>query len=459
MRLIYPTLRFVFFAILATLSTTFGGVPPGKPIINNGGLSVSLSTSRYSFSQPSGDTGTDPVVGPKPSFAASIALSNRGRTAIAFTFPDAGPRWTFRIFDSANQEVWKSGGDVVAAQVITEDELGPGETWRQNVRVPLVLEDAPLAVGVYTLQAVLNADKPVSATTPFEVVSAPHGNTGIKGLVERWYSSGNGEVGISYGKPAPGVLVTVRQLSPVTKQGRVAFAWTGRTDANGKFVVETPPGRYRVTAIFRPDVEIAVFPPPPPLTAEVDVTVQAGAFSSVYLRLETGSNVGLFGTANLPIFVFTPSTILPPSGISPAVAAPASVSATVSLELSSETATLLQDQRAVPAQFASLTVTQLNAPVGTEPFTWSGVTDAEGRFSVPTPPGQYRVTFAGWHYPPFDSIKKFSSLPDSTIVFSSGIVATDPTTTVTVSATSATRLDVVLPVGCVIPSIPCPTGQ
>src|SRR5262245_13000719 len=150
----------------------------GKPL-STGGLSISLTTAGYRFEEiPVVNKAGMPAAGfseldPRISFVASVSLSNRSRAAIPFSFNNAGPRWTFRLVDASGQERWHSDSDIVSAQVITEDVLGPGKTWKLSGRIPLVVDGVPLPAGIYTVQALLNADKPVSATGVIEIGPIP----------------------------------------------------------------------------------------------------------------------------------------------------------------------------------------------------------------------------------------------------------------------------------------------
>jgi hypothetical protein len=434
MRSILPILRYVFIAIALAAATNAIAADPliWRPL-PVGGLNISLVTSGYSFNEASaGDPFIEgrilpPTPGEKTSFVASVCLGNRSRSPIPFTFNNAGPRWTFRIVDSQDQEIWRSDSDIASPEVITEDVLAPGKTWKRSARIPLVIDDTPLAVGIYTLQAFLNADKSVSATTVFEIVPARGSDTGIKGLVERWYSSGIGEVGISYGTPAAGVLVTVTQINTGGKSLRSPFTWTGYTDAQGRFTVNTPPGQYRVTATNRTRFQLAIVDPTPIQTASAEVTVEKGSFGNVYLRLygTSAPNItqGIKGNVSFPLFAYDPTVTT----------------------LSTETMTITSPWKQVgsmPAQGASVLVTQIDPPAGTTPFAWTGLTDSDGRFAVATPPGRFRVWITGGAY------------PLNVTTLSSGIMAPNALVTTTVEPNSVATINVVLSPGCVIPYIP-----
>jgi hypothetical protein len=139
MRSILHVVRYVVFIAFLAIATVFAADPIDWKSLPAGGLYVSLTTSGYRFRE-AGSEAVFPGLNPKTSFVASVALSNRGRSPVSFKFNDAGPRWTFRILDSNDQEIWKSNDDIVAPQVITEDILNPGKTWKSSVRIPLVVD-------------------------------------------------------------------------------------------------------------------------------------------------------------------------------------------------------------------------------------------------------------------------------------------------------------------------------
>lgn len=383
---------------LLGLALVCPSVPAADPIdwkpIPVGGLNVLLATSGYRFQEASNGveiTSNGPQPGGKRSFVASVSLSNRSRSAIPFSFNDAGPRWIFRIVDAADQEVWRSDSGTASAQVITEDVLGPGKTWKVSARIPLVIDDMPLAPGAYTIQAFLNADKSVSATSVFEVVPAPGQDTGINGLVLKEVADSN--LGTTFvGLPAAGVRIQVTEIvtSRILKN-RQPFIWSGSTNSEGKFKVHTPAGRFRVSAYEPLTVQITddkitndqetsssnlqigpivIVPGFPHASAEV--TVQDGAFSDLTLRfkLSTPPSItqGIKGTVRMEggPFLTTFSGAL-----------------TTSAELS-----VVNPQRWFEYE---VRVTQIDAPTGTTPFEWTGRADVSGNFQVATPPGKFTV--------------------------------------------------------------------
>jgi hypothetical protein len=422
MRSILPILRYLLAVCVLPFTTAFAADSIGWKPLPVGGLNVSLATSGYSFREVT--TGPviqifPPIPGARSSFVASVALSNRSRSPITFSFNDAGPQWTFRVLNSADQEVWRSDGDI-APQVITEDVLGPGKTWKRSARIPLVIDDSPLAVGVYTLQAFLNADKPVSATSVFEIVPGEGSDTGIKGRVEKWITSGNGQVGVSYGVPGAGARVTVTAINARTTAAGNLFFWSGVADAEGKFKVNTPPGRYRVAASttnIDPAVTFTVHNVQIELsTAVEEVTVQQGSFTEVTLRTYEFKPIpitqGIKGTVSYP-------------PIQPGIDDTQSADKIRIIQLGS----------------FSVRVEQIETPAGQTPFTWSGVTDFAGRFQVATPPGRFRVFATTW----IQGLT-INGIPST-------IMAPSAFAEATVEANAVATVALVLSPGCVYPPV------
>jgi len=399
MRSILLTLWFALLGLVLIPPSVPAADPiNSKPIdwkpIPIGGLNVSLTTSGYRFPQASVGAETssnERIILPEPGgrtfFVASVCLSNRSRSAIPFSFNDAGPLWTFRIVNSDDHEVWRSNADIASPQVITEDVLAPGKSWKMSARIPLVIEDVPLVVGAYTLQAFLNADKSVSATSTFEIVPIPGQDTGISGLVLREVLAGSVETGAIVEVPAPGVRVQVTEIiTSSIPTPRLPFTWSGITNSEGKFTVYTPPGRFRVTA-YEPMVNtttdqntavnnlqigtIIIFPGFPRASAEV--TVQDGAFSdlTLHFRLTTPPAItqGIKGTVRMgsidPILTTFSGTLTTLGDVSTTILLPLFV--------------------------YEVRVAQIDAPSGTVPFEWTGRADLLGNFQVATPPGKFNV--------------------------------------------------------------------
>jgi len=420
MRLLLTTLSLV----LSFLSVTAGAA--GLRDFEGGGLNVSLNTGGYRFVQDS-----------KESFPASVVLQNRSRTPIPFTFNDAGPRWTFRIIGAEDTVLWTSNSDVATPQIVVGDELGAGERWKSTIRIPLVIDDVPLAPGVYTLQSFLNADKAITATSVFEVVAPPLGTTGIKGAVNRWNTSvGDGswpQIGVSYGTPIAGARVTVTEILPAVGQIRVAndgrvrapFFWSGTTDALGKFQVSTPPGSYRVAVWDKvetvqvgvsPGIEVTQTLTGAPLGTQA-ISVQQGSFSNVYFLIPS------------PV----PPTITQgiKGKVSRAILTNEDVELTPTLEF-----------KTVWSLRFGVSIQQIETPENTVPFTWTGTTDFFGNFQVATPPGKFRVT-AG----------------EAIIYITAGIAAPTASTTVTVAPDTVATANLVLSPGCVVTTGEVSTGQ
>lgn len=276
MRSILLTLWFVVFGFVLVCPSVPAADPIDWPPVQpapRGGLNVSLVTSGYRFTEFSKEAPKvikGRIVTPesKNCFVASVSLSNRGRAPLPFRFNDAGQRWTFRVLDSEDRELWKSDGDLASAQFIRDELLGAGKAWKRSVRIPLVVYDVPLAAGLYTVQAFLNADKSVSAASTFEIVPRLAPTTGIKGTVSipiygkiaepppRVIDPTNPWDYLNVSIPMPPVIgkapmvgswVQITQID--TPAGETPFKWSGLTDTQGKFMVSTPPGKFSVYAM------------------------------------------------------------------------------------------------------------------------------------------------------------------------------------------------------------------
>ena len=367
-------------------------VPAADPIDwkpnQAGGLNVSLATSGYRFPAvvPGVQTAAKgksflpaPVV--RTSFVASVCLSNRGRQAVPFTFNDGGPRWTFRILDAQDEEIWNSNDGIASPQVITEETLEPGRSWKMSFRIPLVVDETPLAAGVYTVQAFLNADKSVSATSPFQVVAAPGAPTGIRGLVLREGIIEEVHATFAEETPAVGVQVTVSEiLTSPNSANRLPFSWTGTTNAEGRFVLNAPPGRYRVTAYDRTislsgqTLQVITLPIHLPVlvaTDTVEVTVQQGALSDVTLHLKRNASPsitqGIRGSVNQLVFPTEPD------------------------EAITNNTGSVPNPSIISLGRYMVRVTQLDVPEGSTPFVGTVMTNFRNEFQIATPPGRFQV--------------------------------------------------------------------
>ena len=297
--------------------------------------------------------------------------------------------------------------------------LGPGKTWKRTERIPLIVDESPLAPGIYTLQAFLNADKSVSATSVFEIVPREGEDTGIKGLVLSRNITGNGDVSAPP-VPVPGSPVTVTEIvNSAVRMSRPPFNWNGSTDSEGRFVVNAPPGHYRVTAtknIAAPQLDPVSgfwigFPGFTIATAEVNV--QQGAFSAVTLYFDTFTvptiTQGIKGVVSYPI---------PPVPVG-------------------DFGTLTTNSDLTRYGSFSVSVVQVNPAPGETPFTWHGFTNFVGRFQVATPPGEYRVTATG------NVIAMTNSIPPS-------IMAPTAFANVTVAPNSVATIIMTVSPGCVV---------
>ncbi len=366
----------LFAAVLSLLPGMVQAAPPApgeKPheFSGVGGLNVSLTTGGFRFAVPT-EPAAEKIRVPKhavivaDSFAACAVLQNRSRDGITFDFPNAGAaerKFKFRVFDSEGEQVWESDADVVSPEVVTTETLLRGARWKRVIRIPLVIDGTPLPPGAYSLQATLEADKQPGAAVPFEVVEPPKPdptveNTGIAGKVV--VVDGDVE------SPAAGATVLVQQIIPQgVRLDHPPFNWSGHTDDAGAFKTKTPPGRYKVVAKYfragqvREGVDA---PTNTVLTAVAEVTVEAGVFSEVVLKLK--------------------APVPPPPPPPPTEQGIAGKVLLVNGEVES------------PAAGASVLVQQIvpdGGQLAHRPFTWEGKTDAEGGFKVRTPPGRYKV--------------------------------------------------------------------
>lgn len=281
--------RFRFLLLLLALVIPASGGVDSSP--RRLGLTVSLTTSSYRVAQPSAESRPAP-------FVAAVALTNYGRDAVPFSFPDAAAaqrRFVFRLSDAAGTQLWESEPSASATDLAPLSvPLAPGKSWRRTVQVPLVIGGQALAAGRYTLEAtVADGGGGVGASTRFEVTSPWSGLdplTGIEGTVVR----GPGAL------PAPGTTISITELRATSRSARQPrFVATTHTDEQGSFRVVAPPGHYRVTAgetgglTLQPVITLLGSAQPVPLitsdSAAVDVVVSAGAFAHVSLTLPAPS--------------------------------------------------------------------------------------------------------------------------------------------------------------------------
>jgi hypothetical protein len=382
-------MKHLFASVIACCLALFAkpGVLALEPIqsaVGFGGLQISLTTGGYKFTVGDATAATDGTWEPRwltrDSFAASAILANRSNGEIKFVFPNpvaAEKHFRFRVFDSTGKEIWSSD-ESGSPQVLTEESLRRRSAWRRTVLVPLRLEGKALAPGIYTLEALVDADKQVGATSIFEVVAPPNPDdkqTGIKGQVLR-------ATGIppEAGNPLPtevpvgGARITVTEITdpnapmPVV---RAPFFWQGVTNNEGRFQVETPAGKFRVTATLPigplgPNPDNNLLPPIPP-SKTTEVTVESGHYSEVTFRFPapqppTSDDTGIKG-----LVLIGPITPVQREG----------------------------EPNEAPLAGAQVRVEEIPSPtaiINRPLFVWSGITNAEGRFQVRTPAGRFRVT-------------------------------------------------------------------
>lgn len=367
-------------AACSLLAVEPGPKPP--PVeTTQGGLQVTLTTGGYKFVVGDGTpTTAGNVVNSRESFAASAVVYNRSNADIKFTFPSAEAadrRFRFRVFDSAGAQIWVSDADPATAPVVTETLLLRRSAWRRTVQVPLKVAGKPLAAGIYTLEASIEADKQLGGSAFFEVTvvlpdPGPDSATGIKGQVLQSTGIPSAEANpLPSELPLAGVRVVVAEIPTSNALPRPLFFWQGVTDNEGRFQVNTRPGRFRVVATLPAKAggnnATAIIPSPTVSVKTTEVTVESGKFAEIRL-------------------VFPPSQPPPPtdSGIK-------------GLVLIGPIKPVQQDGEPNEAPIAGVQVRveeirPANIPYLRPPFTWTGVTNAEGRFEVRTPAGKFRVT-------------------------------------------------------------------
>jgi Intracellular proteinase inhibitor len=368
-------------AATALAPFAFGQLPPEpeqRPVAAVGGLTLQLTTSAHKVVQPRAvdAAAAANAVPQRDAFAACALLANRSNSPITFTFPDgasAAAKFEFSLRDKEGNEVWRSD-EGIGTQVLTEVTLRRGGVWKRLVRVPLVVAGAPLPAGNYTLLAFTDADKQVLAQTLLEVVARPDvpANGKINGAVVKVVAPATG-TDPEVIEPVPGAWVTVQQTGSAASPGARLFAWSGRADEAGKFAVEVPAGRYRVTAgenVVVPVPAVAganiILPPPVYPPQSVEVNVAAGATVDVVIKLTKPVPPAAQGIKGLVVRSLPPEAAAPVSEV-PVEGAHVEISEILS--------------NADPA---------LGAPIRA-PFHWIGRTNAEGRFEARTPVGKFHV--------------------------------------------------------------------
>jgi len=109
-------------------------------------------------------------------------------------------------------------------------------------------------LGIYTLEAVIDADKQPGATAVFEVTAVPPDtNVGLRALVLR------PALPVIPNSPIPAEAPAANAPVHIVQVGGLAdvppFEWTGKTDSEGRFSLSTPPGTFRVTIDALPGVD------------------------------------------------------------------------------------------------------------------------------------------------------------------------------------------------------------
>src|SRR4030095_6280965 len=235
--------------------------PVPVPQTDQAGLQMTLTTGGYKFNLAAPPFVPSPTAAilPTPvrdSFPASAVVFNRSNNNIVFAFPTAqaaARRFTFRVFDSSGKEIWKSDPDATTTET-TNATLQRRGCWRRTGRVPLFLEGKALPVGIYTLEALIDADKQLGATAVFEVVAVPvDTDVGLRALVLR-----PAEPVIPF-SPIPAAVQAANAPVHIVQVGgptaAIPFEWSGRTDNEGRFSLSTPPGTFRVTIDALPGID------------------------------------------------------------------------------------------------------------------------------------------------------------------------------------------------------------
>jgi len=367
---------------------------PGSTSIAQGGLQISLTTSGYKFiaanPAPAGGLATGSGAGEatgvraralfptvRDSFAASVILTNRSNSDISFMFSDpaaAERHFKFRVLDSGGKEIWVAS-EVSSDGPTTEDTLRHRSAWRRTVLVPLKMDEAALPAGRYTLEAILEADPQLSASSIFEVAAPPDPDGKLTGIAGQVLQATNPEsAGGAAVAPSEHVVVGARVaiteiLDPSTPVARAPFFWQGVTNSEGRFKANTPPGRFRVIATLPlPGPTVATNILPGPVQSKtVEITVEAGAFSEVTFH---------FLAAQPPVPIDSGIRGLVLIGPIQPVAQP-------------------DEPNEAPLAGAQVRVEEIPLPsvrYSRPMFVWSGVTNGEGRFTVRTPAGKFRVT-------------------------------------------------------------------
>lgn len=412
-------------ALLAFVATTALAVDPvpAPPVSEPAaaGLQVTLTTGAYKLvvpeTAPTNTASGNPV---NESFPASVVVYNRSNSDIPFVFPNAGSaerHFTFAVFDSAGTKVWQSDSEAAAAQVETPRVLTRGTSWKRLIQIPLRIKGTALPVGTYTVEASIDdAKKPIGASALFEVArptTTPTTQNGIKGLVlVATAPPADGVAPVE--APGAGAKISISEIvTSSTPLNRLPFTWQGTANAEGKFQVNTPVGRFRVTAGIAQTTNTAPVIP----AKSVEITVESGKYSDVTIHLS-------------PV---------------PPLAKDTGIKGLVLIAQAATGASLAPSE--LPLAGAPVRVEEIRDPSKTydrPAFVWNGATNLEGRFQVLTPAGSYRVTARG-PVPP-------AGTGDSTVV-------KPPTATVEVTVTTGAFTETTLHIAPPPPPPPTTTAQ
>ncbi|HEX8214406.1 MAG TPA: hypothetical protein VF582_02925 [Allosphingosinicella sp.] len=245
-------------SLLPDLGVAGGGETSPAPVPQHG-LQIQLRTSAY-------EVRLDPAQTTRPTMVASAVLANRSRrSTVGFIFPSqyaAEQVFRFRLFNSAGEQLWASDQHVRVIPGETPRDLLPGNIWRATSEIPLAVEGELLPAGTYTIEALIDAQPQLLATTVFRVVRGPKPPP-TKALV---YSVEE----VRYQMIptfAPPAEVRVEARGTVTSGGWSAPELRLRTDGEAGYLefdfvaVPPPPGAVVITAL-QPVTAVAQVPVP-----------------------------------------------------------------------------------------------------------------------------------------------------------------------------------------------------
>jgi hypothetical protein len=234
------------------------GDTPAAPTLRKG-LQIQLRTSAY-------EVRLDPEQTTRPTMVASALLANRSRRSTAeFLFPSqyaAEQVFRFRLLDSAGEQLWASDQHLRVIPGETRRDLLPGNIWKAASEIPLAVEGELLPAGTYTIEARIDAQPQLLATTIFRVVRGPKPEP----LKELIYSVEE----VRYQMIptfAPPAEVRVEAKGTVTSGGWSAPELQLRPDGEAGYLefdfvaVPPPPGAAVITAL-QPVTAVAQVPVP-----------------------------------------------------------------------------------------------------------------------------------------------------------------------------------------------------